>query len=102
MSAHALPGRRRPSALRALEALATPHGLDRYLELIHPMLTVRDLRAVVTEAVRPTADTVRLTLRPNRRWRGFSAGQFVQLAVVIDGVRHTRCYSPSCSQHRRD
>jgi ferredoxin-NADP reductase len=66
------------------------------------MLTVRELRAVVTEVEHPTADSVTLTLRPTRQWRGFRAGQFVQLAVEIDGVRWTRCYSPANSQHRRD
>jgi stearoyl-CoA 9-desaturase NADPH oxidoreductase len=96
------PTRRRFSPLGALEALATPHGLDRYLELVHPMLTVRELRAEVTEVRHTTADSVTLTLRPTRRWRGFRAGQYVQVAVEIDGVRRTRCYSPSSSQHRAD
>jgi ferredoxin-NADP reductase len=90
------------SPLRLLEALATPHGVDRYLELVAPMLTVRELRAEVTDVRRPTADTVTLTLRPTRQWRGFRAGQFVQLTLDIDGVRRTRCYSPSCSQYRAD
>jgi ferredoxin-NADP reductase len=94
--------RRRLSPLGVLEALATPHGVDRYLELVHPMLTVRELRAVVTDVRRSTADSVTLTLRPTRQWKGFQAGQFVQLSVDIDGVRRTRCYSPTCSQHRRD
>jgi len=85
-----------------LEALATPHGIDRYLELVHPMLTVRELRAVVTDVQRTTADSVTLTLRPTRQWQGFRAGQFVQVAVDIDGVRRTRCFSPSGSEHRRD
>jgi stearoyl-CoA 9-desaturase NADPH oxidoreductase len=89
-------------ALKLVEALATPHGIDRYLELVHPMLTVRELRAVVTDADRSCADSVTLTLRPTRQWRGFRAGQFVQVAVDVDGVRYTRCYSPSCSQYRSD
>jgi ferredoxin-NADP reductase len=84
------------------EALATPHGVDRYLELVHPMLTVRELRAVVTDVHHSSADSVTVTLRPTRQWRGFEAGQFVQLAVDIDGVRRTRSYSPSCSQRRAD
>ena len=88
--------------LSIAEALATPHGVDRYLELVHPMLTVRELRAVVTDVERSTDDSVTLTLRPTRQWQGFAAGQFVQIAVDIDGVRRTRCYSPSCSQYRAD
>lgn len=78
-----------------LEAALTPHPVDRYLELIDPMLTWRDLRAEVIEAVHPTDRTIRLTLRPTRQWRGHTAGQYVQLSTVIDGVRHTRCFSPA-------
>jgi ferredoxin-NADP reductase len=84
------------------EALATPHGVDRYLELVHPMLTVRELRAVVTDVSPAGADAGSLTLRPTRQWRGFEAGQFVQLSVDIDGVRRSRSYSPCCSQLRAD
>lgn len=87
--------------LRVLETLASPHGVDRYLELVHPMLTVRELRAQVTHVQR-RPHAVTLTLRPNRHWRGFRAGQYVQVAVVIDGVRHVRNYSPACSEHRDD
>lgn len=97
------PGKsRRISPLGLFEALATPHGVDRYLELVNPMLTVRELRAEVTAVHRSTADSVTLTLRPTRQWKGFEAGQFVNVTVVIDGVRRTRCYSPSCSQYRAD
>jgi stearoyl-CoA 9-desaturase NADPH oxidoreductase len=90
------------SPLGLFEALATPHGVDRYLELVHPMLTVRELRAVVTDVARSTDDNLTLTLRPTRQWKGFVAGQFVQIAVDIDGVRRTRCYSPCSSQYRAD
>jgi stearoyl-CoA 9-desaturase NADPH oxidoreductase len=90
------------SPLRLLEALATPHGIDRYLELVNPMLTVHDLRGEVTAVHRTTPDTVALTVRPTRQWRGFRAGQYVSVTVVIDGVRRSRCYSPSCSQLRPD
>ena len=101
-----ITGSRRLSPLGVLEALATPHGVDRYLELINPMLTVRELRAEVVAVDRRDTDagagSVRLTLRPTRQWKGFQAGQFVSITVDIDGVRRTRCYSPACSQHRRD
>ncbi|WP_229675959.1 ferredoxin reductase [Hoyosella rhizosphaerae] len=82
--------------------MATPHAVDRYLELVNPMVTVRDLRAKITRVDRQTKDTVTLELRPTRQWKGFEAGQFVQIGVVVDGVRHTRCFSPANSVHRRD
>jgi ferredoxin-NADP reductase len=85
-----------------LEALAAPHGVDRYLELIRPSWSLRETRAEVIEVRRQTADSVTLTLRPNENWKGFGTGQFVRLMVEIDGVRHTRCYSPACSEHTPD
>ena len=66
------------------------------------MLTVRELRAEVTSVHRSTSDTVTLTLRPTRQWRGFTAGQYVRVSVDIEGVRRSRCYSIACSQHRED
>ena len=82
------------------EALLTPHGIDRYLELVHPMLVRREARAQITAVEHQTTDTVTLTLRPSSAWRGFRAGQYVRVSVDIDGVRRTRCYSPAGSQHR--
>lgn len=84
------------------KTLTTPHPLDRYLELVRPTLTLRDLRAEITHVRRSAVGSVTLTLRPNRQWAGHVAGQYVQVGVVINGVRHTRCYSPVNAQHRRD
>ncbi|MCD2105340.1 ferredoxin reductase [Rhodococcus erythropolis] len=84
------------------EKLVAPHPIDRYLELIDPLLTVRDLRGVVTAVHRATSDAVTLTVRPTSQWAGFEAGQFVRIGVVIRGIRETRCYSPVNSQHRAD
>jgi len=81
--------------LRFLEAVATPHGVDSYLEQIDPLLVTGECRAEVVAVERGTEESVTLTLRPNRAWQGFRAGQFVNLAVEIDGVRHQRCYSPA-------
>jgi ferredoxin-NADP reductase len=82
-----------------LEALTTPHGVDSYLELVRPSWSLHEARAEVLEVRRQTADSVTLTLRPNDNWTGFRAGQFVRVSIDIDGVRHTRCYSPACSEH---
>src|SRR5438552_10396024 len=81
-----------------LEALAAPHGVDRYLELVRPSWSLREARATVIEVGRQTADSVTLTLRPNENWESFSTGQFVRVTVEIDGVRQTRCYSLACSE----
>lgn len=85
-----------------LEALAAPHGVDRYLELVNPRWSLREVRAEVTAVRRDTPDTVTLSLRPNGNWRGFQAGQYTRFGVEIDGVRRTRCFSIASSQHRAD
>ncbi|MGW4771615.1 ferredoxin reductase [Nocardia sp. NPDC004278] len=88
--------------LDLVQTLTTPHPLDRYLELVHPTLTARELRAQITHVRRSVPGSVTLTLRPTRQWRGHAAGQYVQIGVVIDGIRHTRCYSPVNPEARRD
>lgn len=93
---------RRRTALRLLDAFAGPHGIDAYLEQIDPLLTIGECRAEVVAVERGTADSATLTLRPNRAWQGFRAGQFVQIAVEIDGVLHRRCYSPASAEGRDD
>ena len=86
--------------LRFLEAAATPHGLDSYLEQVDPLLVGGECRAEVVAVGHGTPESVTLTLRPNRAWQGFRAGQFVNVAIEIDGVRHQRCYSPACAEGR--
>jgi ferredoxin-NADP reductase len=83
-----------------VDLLLGPHGVDRYLELIRPSMTVGEARAEVVRVRRQTARSVTLTLRANRAWTGFRAGQFVRAGFEIDGVRRTRTYSPANSQHR--
>ncbi|GAA1455965.1 ferredoxin reductase [Williamsia maris] len=78
-----------------IEAALAPHPVDRYLELVDPMITWTDLRGRVVDVRRDTARTVTLTLAPTRQWSGFRAGQYIQLSTVIKGVRHTRCFSPA-------
>ena len=84
------------------DALTTPHGVDRYVELVRPTFSLQEVRAEVVAVRRATARSVTLTLRPNANWEGFRAGQFVRLSVEVDGVRHTRCYSPASSAHVGD
>ena len=75
--------------------MAGPPGIDGYLEQISPMMVTGECRAEVVGLGHGTEDSVTLILRPNRAWQGLRAGRFVQLWVEIDGVRHTRCYSPA-------
>jgi ferredoxin-NADP reductase len=85
-----------------VDLLVGPHGIDRYLELIRPDITVRDARARVLEMRHQTERSVTLVIRPNSAWSGFKAGQFIRVGVEIDGVRRTRTYSPACSERSSD
>jgi ferredoxin-NADP reductase len=85
-----------------VDLLTGPHGVDRYTEIVNPVWTLGDARAEVVEVARRTTRSVTLTIRPNRAFTGFRAGQHVNVRVEIDGRRQTRCYSPASSQHRRD
>jgi ferredoxin-NADP reductase len=78
-----------------LDLLAGPAGVDGYLEQVKPTWSVRECRAEVADVRHLTPDSVSLTLRANRAFEGFRAGQFIQVGVEIDGVRRTRCYSPA-------
>ena len=79
--------------------LTGPHGVDRYTELVAPTWTRGEGRAKVVDVRRTTPRSVTLVLATNDAFaetgRALRAGQYVNLAVEIDGRRHTRCYSPA-------
>jgi stearoyl-CoA 9-desaturase NADPH oxidoreductase len=83
----------RDLVVASLDALTTPHGIDRTLESLHSSWSFRTIRATLERVQRLSWDTVTLNFRTNRLWPGFEAGQYTELTVEIDGVRHTRCYS---------
>ncbi|MGH8506117.1 MAG: ferredoxin reductase [Stenotrophobium sp.] len=98
----AVNGLHRVLASRLAERLTYPHGVDHYLAQFNPTWSLREVRAEIVSIRHETADSVTMTLRPNRNWQGFRAGQYVRLTVEINGVRRTRCYSPANSVHARD
>ena len=76
--------------------LTGPHGVDRYTEVVDAAWTRAEGRAKVIEVRRDTPRSVTLVLAPNQAFTDtVTAGQYVNLAVEIDGRRHTRCYSPA-------
>jgi ferredoxin-NADP reductase len=87
---------------RTLAALTSPHGVDRYLELVNPMWAATEVRAQVTDITRETDGehpVATLTLQPTSTWRGHRAGQYVQVGVEINGARRTtRCFSISSAE----
>lgn len=85
-----------------IEALAAPHGVDRYLEAFNPRWSLREVKAQVTAVRHETTDSITLTLKPNSLWNGFRPGQYVRVIVTINGKRISRCYSPANSIHAKD
>jgi ferredoxin-NADP reductase len=86
---------------RALASLASPHGVDRYLELINPMWAATEVRARVVSVTRENplsqhAPVATLVLEPTRTWKGHLAGQHVTVGLEIPGAkRMNRCFSIS-------
>ena len=79
---------------KTVAALASPHGVDRYLEQVNPMWAAHEVRARIVDVHRevdvpghPPVATI--TLQPTSTWRGHRAGQHVQLGVEVDGARRT-------------
>jgi stearoyl-CoA 9-desaturase NADPH oxidoreductase len=93
-------GRSAPLFPKLLAALASPHPVDRYVAPFARLWRFEEVLAEVVGVTPETADAVTLTLRPNRNWRGFRAGQHVRLGVEVDGVRRVRCFSLSSSPDR--
>ena len=78
---------------RVADAFAAPHGVDRFVEQVAPTWSTREVRGRIVEVDRSADGSVVLTIAANANWTDFRAGQYTQLTVEIDGVRHTRCYS---------
>lgn len=95
------PRVRRVLSSPLVDALAVPHGIGRYLELVTPLWSLDEDRALVVDVVRETAHTVTVTLRVPRDFT-HRAGQYLRFGVEIDGRRRTRSYSISSSALRAD
>lgn len=85
-----------PSPLRSwLEPFVSPAMFDFWASRLSPSASWdRPLARVVSRRAE-SGDAVTLVLAPNRHFQGFRAGQHVNVGVEVDGVRHTRSYSPS-------
>ena len=92
---------------RAVAALTSPQGVDRYLEQVNPMWAAHEVRARIVDVHRevdvpghPPVATI--TLQPTSTWQGHRAGQHVQLGIEVDGSRRTtRVFTISSPDSRR-
>ncbi|MEJ2885000.1 ferredoxin reductase [Actinomycetospora aeridis] len=97
MSDGQTPGRL-PRGVRRLRKVAsrftTPLLPDDYLSLINPLWSARELRGKVVKVVPETEDAVTLVIKPGWGWSfDHQAGQYVGIAVSVEGRFHWRSYS---------
>jgi ferredoxin-NADP reductase len=85
--------RPRTGLKRLVQPLVAPDVFDFWASRLNRSWSWERPLARIVERRRESADAVTLTLQPNRHWRGFRAGQHLNLGVEIGGVRATRSYS---------
>src|SRR6478672_13240262 len=96
-----VPAMRR-RALRSIRSLFSPLLPDDYLELINPLWSTRELRGRIERIEPETADAATILIRPGYEWPGHTAGQYLRIGVVVDGVHHWRAYSLTSDPERAD
>lgn len=95
------PAPRLPSRFRRLwrhplwAPLNDAAAWNRMLGLIDPVRSLTESRARVVRIVEEAPGVRSLWLKPNRRFRGFRAGQHLLVELDINGARHARCFSLS-------
>ncbi len=88
---------------RDLAALVTTPLLpEHYLDRLDPLGSTLALRGRISAVLPETRDSATVVIRPGRGWAGHVPGQFVRVAVDVDGVRHWRAYSLTWSPDRAD
>lgn len=75
--------------------LAWPQSPESYLDLLAPSVGGSGIKATVKAVRQETRRAVSLVLEPNHRWPGHVPGQYVSFNVVLNGRRHTRCFTIS-------
>jgi ferredoxin-NADP reductase len=74
--------------------LTTPLLPDDYLSMINQLWSARELRGRVVTVIPETADAATLVIKPGWGWRcDHQPGQYVGIAVAVDGRFHWRSYS---------
>lgn len=96
------PRRTSHRLLAAVTALTTPLLPDDYVSLVDPLWSMTSPRGRVVGVQRETDRASTLRIRPGRGWAGHRAGQYVQVGVDVDGVRHWRTYSLSGPEEPAD
>lgn len=72
-----------------------PNLVDFWLTRFNRAWSTHEPRARIIARHPETDGVVTLVLKPNRHFKGFRAGQHVNVSVEVDGAMHTRSYSAS-------
>src|SRR4051794_7000419 len=84
----------RKAARRVAEAAVTPLELGDVLDVFHPLRGGRaGLQGRIVSVTPETPESATILVRPGRDWAGHVPGQYVRVAVDVDGVRLWRTYS---------
>lgn len=94
-AAHLVIAPRRPLLKRLARTLVAPDAFDFWASRLHPTWSWDRPLARIVARQAESSDTFTLLLQPNRHWRGFRAGQHLNIGAEIDGTRITRSYSLS-------
>lgn len=70
---------------------------DFYARQLSPVFSMSRILAQITDIQREARGVKSFKLSVNGNWPGMLPGQHVNLTVEIEGVRHTRSYSPTLS-----
>jgi ferredoxin-NADP reductase len=84
----------RSAMRRVAEAAVTPLELGDVLDVFHPLRGGRaGLQGRIVSVTPETPESATILVRPGRDWAGHVPGQYVRVAVDVDGVRLWRTYS---------
>jgi len=83
----------RARARKVAEAATHPLVPADFLDLFAPLRPGAELRGRVEQVLPETPDAATLVIRPGADWAGHVPGQYVRIAVDVDGVRCWRAYS---------
>lgn len=89
---------------QALTNHSTARGFfEPVMQIFNPNWQAQGFRAQVVETRKESKLVFTLVLRPQKKWPTFTAGQYIEIQVEINGVRYTRIFSLSSSpsQHAK-
>jgi ferredoxin-NADP reductase len=65
------------------------------LQPLFPLWSASDYRAQVKQVRHESQHCYTLVLKPTKKWQGFQPGQYVELHVIKNGAKISRCFSIS-------